>query len=490
MNKPVLTAVLLSLLLFYAGCTTENHNIYKNSKVQTYLPYSDLARISHLSLDNDGYIIGIEKRKREFLGGVPERHYPDRFSPIPVPEEEGAAKKRIQIKNKYFSKCTRYDSVMLVTHIARYFEKQDCNDRYNTFKKPYFLYNAYDVYKDDSLNYENGYEGLDNLKEKLVADLKLKIQEKRPYSHIIVFSMGWNNNQQESIYRYNTILNNVKMVADKENDGYFKPLVIGFTWPSVWFGIENNWLKKNTSFLFSYFTKQDDADEIGCTVANWVVHNVVLAAKEEIEKDCKDNNMPVSSPRVVAIGHSMGARILSRAILSKEYIKPRTNKALPNAHVDLLVGLQGAFSAQRFVKGKGWEGSPYAEFNRCATVFSLTTSRYDTANQTAHFITGAWHVGSKYGLAFASKNKNEFRVIKWNNNNEADSQALLSILNSEKEKDRRVIMIDASKIVNGRNSTTKENYPSDAHNDILDEDLARLIWALINRFAPFPCTTQ
>ncbi len=478
MNKHILGIVLLSGF-YIAGCAAENHNIYKNSKVQTYLPYSDLARISHLSLDNDGYIIGIEKRKREFLRGVPERYYPDRFSPIPVPEEEGDAKERIQIKNKYFNKYTRYDSVMLVTHIARYFEKPDCSDRYNTFKKPYFLYNAYDVYKDDRLNYENGYEGLDNLKEKLVTDITTKIKEKEPYSHIIIFSMGWNNNQQESIYRYNTILNNVKMVADKENNGYFKPLVIGFTWPSVWFGIENDWLKKNTSFLFSYFTKQDDADEIGCTVANLIVHNVVLAAKEEIEKDYKD-----SSPRVVAIGHSMGARILSRAILSKEYIKPQPDKSLPNAHVDLLVGLQGAFSAQRFVKGKGWEGFPYAEFNRCATVFSLTTSQHDTANQTAHFITGARHVGGKYGLAFATKNKNEFRVIKWNNNNKADSQALLSIPNSEKEEDRRVIMIDASVIVDGHNSTTKEDYPSDAHNDILDEDLARLIWALINRFAP------
>ncbi len=395
-----------------------------------------------------------------------------------------------QQKTITFTKTARYNTAVLVTHIARYFEKPDSSDHYNTFKKPYFLYNAYDVYKDDCLNYENGYKGLDDLKKKLVTDLTAKIQEKGPYSHIIIFSMGWNNNQQESIYRYNTILKNVKMVTDKENNGYFKPLVIGFTWPSVWFGIENNWLKKNTSFLFSYFTKQDDADEIGCTVANWVVHNVVSAAKEEVKNYCKDNNVEDISPRIVAIGHSMGARILSRAILSKEYIKPQPNKALPDAHVDLLVGLQGAFSAQRFVKGKGCEGSPYADFNRCATVFSLTTSRYDTANQTAHFITGARHVGSKYGLAFASKNKNEFRVIKWNNNNEVDSQALLSIPNSEKEKDRRVIMIDASKIVDGHNSTTKENYPSDAHNDILDEDLARLIWALINRFTPFPYTTQ
>jgi len=214
--KPVLTAVLLSLL-FCAGCATENHNIYKNSKVQTYLSYSDLARISHLSLDNDGYIIGIEKRERAFLRGVPERYYPDRFSPLLVPEEEGKAKKRIQSKNKYFNKYTGYNAAVLVTHIARYFEKPDSNDPCNKFKKPYFLYNAYNDYKDDCLNYENGCDGLEHLKDTLVEDLKAKIKEKEAYSHIIIFSMGWNNNQQESIYRYNTILKNVKMVADKEN---------------------------------------------------------------------------------------------------------------------------------------------------------------------------------------------------------------------------------------------------------------------------------
>lgn len=104
---------------------------------------------------------------------------------------------------------------------------------------------------------------LKRLKERLVSDLTEKVQawrkepekQERPYSHIIVFSMGWNNNQQESIYRYNTILDNIKEVARKEQNDCFKPLVIGFTWPSVWFGIENSWLKKNTSFLFSYFTK-------------------------------------------------------------------------------------------------------------------------------------------------------------------------------------------------------------------------------------------
>ncbi len=97
--------------------------------------------------------------------------------------------------------------------------------------------------------------------------------------------------------------------------GRFRPLVIGFTWPSVWFGIENNWLKKNTAFISSYFTKQDDADEIGFTIANWVIHNVVLKAKDEVKEYCESKGKGDLSPEVITIGHSMGARILARAIV-------------------------------------------------------------------------------------------------------------------------------------------------------------------------------
>jgi hypothetical protein len=65
MRKYNLGFVLFSLLIL-AGCSAnkmQTKNIYKNSKIQTYLPYSDLARISHLSLEYDGYLIGIEKGK-------------------------------------------------------------------------------------------------------------------------------------------------------------------------------------------------------------------------------------------------------------------------------------------------------------------------------------------------------------------------------------------------------------------------------------------
>ncbi|HHT9159779.1 MAG TPA: alpha/beta hydrolase [Candidatus Brocadiaceae bacterium] len=491
MNKPIFIVVLLSLL-FFAGCASmQNNNIYEDKKIQTYLPYSDLARASHLSLNNDGYIIGIEKREREALKGIPERYYPDRFSRKPElteTNEKSQTEELLLKREKCFKKYTKYNTAMLVTHIARYFDEPD-NKNFNTFRKPYFLYNAYDVYKKDNLNYENGYTALENLKTEILDNLKQKIDGnpgKRPYSHIIVFSMGWNNNQQESIYRYNRIIKNVKEVAQENGVKDFEPLVIGFTWPSVWFGIENNWLKKNTSFLFSYFTKQDDADEIGCTTANWVIHNVVLAAKEEFKDYCKGymkDDKKDYSPRIVAIGHSMGARLLSRAIFSWEHIKPEFRKSSSASQVDLFIGLQGAFSAKRFVTDEGWEGYPYAEFSKYSTVFSLTASQYDKANPQARFFTGARHVGGKYGLAFAKKYKGVFQVNKWTNNVGTDWGKLSSIYT---EDNRKVLMIDASVIVDGHDSDNGVNKPLDAHNDILDKDMAQLIWALIKNFAPFP----
>jgi hypothetical protein len=131
----------------------------------------------------------------------------------------------------------------------------------------------------------------------------------------------------------------------------------------------------------------------------------------------------------------------------------------------------------------------------------LTSSRYDTANQTARFITGSRHVGGKYGLAYAEKKENEeeknkkikkennegvFHVIKWTNNYETDLDKLSKI---PKEDEKKVILIDASVIVDGCNSSNGENKPNDAHNDILDKDMGQLIWLLIKRFAPFSVST-
>ncbi len=497
MNKCGLLVLFLALILF-AGCKTNKNNIYESSKKQTYLPYSDLARISHLSLEHDGYIIGIEKRTRtkEEIDNAPEaRGKRERFAIVDLPDndlpddcclksekERKRFKRNVQKRNEKFVDYISDGSIMFVSHIASYFENEEEGDvknavDYNKHRRPSFLYNAYDVYKDDSLDYEKGYEALKVFKKDLEKRLNDNI-----YSHIILFCMGWNNNQQESIYRYNEIVSNLNIIAP---EGTFKPLIIGFTWPSAWKTIEDSWLRKNMFFLASYFTKQDDADEIGMTIANWLTHNIVLKVK---------NGITTNPPKVIAIGHSMGARMLSRAIFSDGYLVSKENS---ESQVDLFIGLQGAFSANRFVAFDGWEGSPYAEFKCKKTVISLTTSKNDNANPIAAFITGAKHTGGNHGLRVAKKESNEgiFQVVTWAKGDTADKFHLMQTSNNQDAK-KKVIMIDAKEIVvDKKDDSSKESedfrtYPIDAHNDILDEDMAELIWALIKTFACWPAGSE
>ena len=471
--------IALSLLIF-SGC--------KSNHTQTYLPYNTLARSPHLQLIHDGYIIGVEKRYkgevRDPKTGNPKHGYPDRYLPISEQNTNDQVCEKTYKRDKKFCKVTNDWKAMLVTHITSSFDgKQEFVDNENNAYKEYRRH-----LKDYELNYNSGYHTLSLFKKDLTDKLNSK-----PYTHILVFSMGWNNDQYESIYRYNEMVENLRKVAKKNGDSRFRPLVIGFTWPSVWFGISDSWLKKYLiGFLFSYFNKANDADEIGYTIANWVLNNIVLSAKVDYyKKHHKDI-------KVVAIGHSLGARILSRAIFSKEYIIPdkRENKTSETdlnenkpPEVDLFIGLQGAFSAHRFIEGKGWEGYPYAEFNERKTSFALTSSVNDDANPKVRFVTGARHVGGRYGLNKAIKYDDVFKVIKWTNirkNKQKELDAIKAQIQSEHKK---VIMINASSIVvDKKDDSSKDpekypkyrNYPPDAHNDILDEDMAELIWALIN----------
>ncbi len=142
--------------------------------------------------------------------------------------------------------------------------------------------------------------------------------------------------------------------------------------------------------------------------------------------------------------------------------------------IDLYIGLQGAFSAKRFVKDEGLEGFPYTGFKDCNTVFALTSSKNDIANPIARPFTGARHTGGKYGLRYANVREDVFDVITWV---EGDRQTNLDQFSDiETYRDpgniKKVLMIDASSIVDGK----------DAHNDILDEDMAELIWVLIKQF--------
>ena len=51
----------------------------------------------------------------------------------------------------------------------------------------------------------------------MFADMAMQLKQAKeqgePFTHVVVMSMGWNNDQVESLYRYNTIIKNVQQEA-------------------------------------------------------------------------------------------------------------------------------------------------------------------------------------------------------------------------------------------------------------------------------------
>ncbi len=402
---------------------------------QTIRAYNALGRAAHLDLDVDGYIVGIEKYPRDNIIDGPEPEYPDRFAKL----EDEANNRLIATQNKEFVSATDDIKAMLVTHVVAYFPTRS------------YLYNAYASILKGDLNYRKGYEdGIVALRNDLKARLLRAIDDGAPYSHIVLMSMGWNNDQHVSIDRYNRIMRNLKTVAAGEPDAGFRPLVIGLTWPSAWFSIEDFWLKKKLlGHLGSYTNKSNDADEIGYTIANWLINQELAELREELT--------PARFPTVVAIGHSLGARLLSRALFSRPHLRdgPAEDR---DSVVALYLGLQGAFSARRFVPADSGEGAPYADYASLPTRIVLTSSNHDRANPSAFW---SKHAGGPNGLAYMRRHPETFTVLAWQTQKPRIGQAL-----RDERGPRTVLTIDVSDIVTG----------ADAHNDILDTELAEVIW--------------
>ena len=141
--------------------------------------------------------------------------------------------------------------------------------------------------------------------------------------------------------------------------------------------------------MISYGVKADDADEIGLIWANKLLWNILSPLK-------RAKHIPL-----IVVGHSFGARVVTRAVFGNGLIDiPVGNETSNNVteeecSIDLVVGLQGAFSCQEVYSGKWQRGSPYSEFNRnnYANKFVFTWSEYDFANPITKFFTGASHVG-------------------------------------------------------------------------------------------------
>lgn len=347
-------------------------------------------------------------------------------------------------------------------------------------------YNAYndDQVRDLSVYIEDGNKVLYELKDEISLMLKARngvsSATLSDYTHIFVLMTGWNNIQYQALEFYNNTIVNLQKVSD-ENGTDFNPLVVGITWDSVWGERNANFLKR-VFHLSSYFNKANDADEVGFTVVNKMINHIIPKSLEELESECEKNNVECRMPKVVAVGHSFGARALSRAIMSSEYLADSdiSNGYGSKSVVDLFVGLQGAFDANRFIEDYNpfiwWtlgfnkainlsEGWPYADYKAKVphTRWLLTNSEADKTVNYAWWATGAHLVGGDRGMNVMREHKEIFDIVPW-------------APNATEEKENRVVQLKTSL----RNFETVTVVKSEdgfiaGHGDVESMNMARML---------------
>lgn len=284
----------------------------------------------------------------------------------------------------------------------------------------------------------------------LRADLQARLARSRP-THLVVIVMGWNTHQRAGLDSFRRLREQLVSAAAEQEDAGFRPLFIGVTWPST----------GSPLLPYSdYGIKAKDADEVGAVWLNVLLHRVVAPVRRG------------GTPRVVVIGHSFGARATSRAAYSAALLRD-----VGAPEVDLLVGLQGAYSYRRFVAGpddsgdgssEGVEGAPYRDVNRFAGKVVLTASRHDSAvTALGHgpFFVGAFESFERTRLGDAAS-VFEHRIAS------ADGRVQLGSTDPS-----RVLRVDASAFID------QPDGASGAHSDIYRPGTGRFLYQMIQAFA-------
>ncbi len=138
-------------------------------------------------------------------------------------------------------------------------------------------------------------------------------------THVFVFATGWETPESKSLARYQEWLRAIEH-AKPPSLADWRPLAIGFAWESKW-----------DKPVISQPVKGNDADEVGVQWGNMLMSKHVRPLAEE------------SGAKVVLIGHSFGARVVTESVLRRALVDSH-----PRGPVDLVVGLQPAFSINRF----------------------------------------------------------------------------------------------------------------------------------------------
>ena len=421
------------------------------------------------SLDFPGYIIGVEKGNAERVG-------------IPVfgtclDDSQKPIEKCFKTQNEYLSDKPElqekiekrllgsgianffgYAKTVFVSHIVKFkksYERQEAAGRAYRWKTC-FLFNLYFSSSKDCGSIRR--TGTKNEEKKffklswdaLVAlrdDLE-KLIDALGETHILVFSTGWNTPQWESFANYNDLYTNLKREAGAAYGNSFKPIFIGFSWNSFW----PNLIGK---IGVDIINKANDADEIGLIWGNLLIQKVLLPLKKS------------HKIKIGLIGHSFGARLLSRAAYSGHLLSDSQEK------IDLLIGLQGAFPAERYVPNKSSEGGPYRNHSKVVENAFFTTSKYDKAvkiSAVAAGLTKKTYIGAGKTLKKAKKGKygDVFSFAKINDKGDFEDGLNCSV--------GKPILVDAGDAI----KTNRPGTGGGAHSDIYDGEIGRFLWQIIN----------
>ena len=473
--KPHHILFMLFFAIIFAGCAhlskpklIEKEKIYGTDGESLAIFHRVAEGDGGLGLKFPGFIIGIEKAYREKI------KKDDIFESIN--DEYFHDNKRYQ---KSIHKILNDSKRAFVSHIIEY-----RMDPYRECMKEDFFYNAYDKCFDPTDAYLKGLLKLDELRNRIFMN-----DSETPYTHIFLYCMGWNTDQQESIRNYNSLFSQI--IKENKESSNFRPLFVGISWPSEW---RSNFLGGFISVI-SYGVKADDADEVGLIWTNKILWNVLSPLK-------RAKHIPL-----ILVGHSFGARVVTRAVFSNGLIdipvgnETSNNVTKEECSIDLVVGLQGAFSVRRFIPGNGNEGSPYSEFNRnnYAKKFVFTWSEYDFANPIAKFFTGANHIGGVYGHELSLDYQtifNHYEVVVEEDRCNHD----VSVKEIRKERNKKIIeneqfewtdsfkhpekisIVDASALIKDKPYGKGGN----AHSDIYTPGVANLIWDCIHNVENIP----
>jgi hypothetical protein len=259
------------------------------------------------------------------------------------------------------------------------------------------------------------------------------------FTHLLIMSTGWENDQITSLDTYNRWI--ASTAAAAESDGaseMFVPYVVGITWPSKW-----------ATPVASVFNKANDADELGITHLNYFLWKELLPEMYSVNP-----KIPV-----ITIGHSFGARILSRASHSSFLFDKFPSAAM----IDLSIDFQGAYPITRFFEKRGSNGGLYTVDNR-VKLHVLTTSQFDTALSTAFWSVG--YAGSRKARRRMERPTSGFGICLTNAAGEPEN-----FQNGWKK-----VMVNADNFIN-----SPRRLPSGAHADVRDAEAGKFIWELLKK---------